>query len=239
MIEIIPAIDIIEGKCVRLERGDFSRKTEYSQSPLEMAKNFESQGVKQLHIVDLEGAKDQSTRNLKVLEEVAKNTGLSIDFGGGIRMCSQIERLFNAGADYLTIGSMAIKNAAEFRQILEEMDPGRFILAADSYHGKVATEGWMNRTTMPLEDFLDEYRTLGLKEVMCTDITKDGMLKGIDLDFYARIRAWFPDLSIIASGGVSSESDIKNLQMIGIDRVIVGKAIYEGRISLEKLIENQ
>jgi phosphoribosylformimino-5-aminoimidazole carboxamide ribotide isomerase len=239
MIEIIPAIDIIEGRCVRLERGDFSRKTEYSKSPLEMAKSFESQGVRRLHIVDLEGAKEQSTRNLKVLEEIVQNTGLSVDFGGGIRTRSQIERLFNAGADYLTIGSMAVKNASEFTQILEEMDPVRFIMAADSYHGKVATEGWMNRTTMPLEDFLDEYRALGVKEVMCTDITKDGMLEGIDLDFYARLRAWFPDLNIIASGGVTSEKDIKNLQMIGIDRVIVGKAIYEGRISLEKLIENR
>jgi phosphoribosylformimino-5-aminoimidazole carboxamide ribotide isomerase len=235
MIEIIPAIDLINGRCVRLEQGDFSKIREYDYSPLDMALWFESHGLRRIHVVDLDGAKSEKTNNLNILESIKQNTALEIDFGGGIRTSEQISKAFDAGADYLTIGSMAINSPVEFGQIMSEKGPDRFILAADWRDGKVATHGWTKKSSLEIEEFIESYASLGIREVMCTDISKDGMLSGVDIDFYKKLKTRFMKLSFIASGGVSRVEDIQSLARIGIEKVIIGKAFYENRLDFEQL----
>ena len=237
MIEIIPAIDIMDGKCVRLEQGDYNRRKEYGMKPVDVAKEFEDAGIRRIHMVDLDGAKEQSTQNLKVLETIRKNTRLELDFSGGIRSSEQIETLFTAGADLLTVGSLALKNPDEFKTIINDFGPERFILAADSKDGMVASHGWLEKSSVALKDFVTEYKGKGIREVMCTDISKDGMLQGVETALYQKLRDWFPCLQIIASGGVTGYNDLKKLDQLGIDKVIVGKALYEKRIDLKTVYE--
>lgn len=238
MIEIIPAIDIIGGKCVRLEQGDFSKTTYYKESPLNVARQFEKAGAERIHIVDLDGAKNESMQNIALLEEIRRNTNLKIDFSGGIRSRTQIKHLFEAGTDFITIGSMAIKEYEEFRKALKEYDPNRFILAADTKAGKLLTNGWSKTTDINTVDFIKQYRLLGIKNVMSTDVTKDGMLSGINIAYYRQLQEQFPDINLIASGGISTTEQIIQLNETGIKGVIIGKAFYERRLSLKKVLEH-
>jgi phosphoribosylformimino-5-aminoimidazole carboxamide ribotide isomerase len=235
MIEIIPAIDLMDGKCVRLEQGDYQRKKEYSSNPVAVARQFEEEGARRIHIVDLDGAQNQSKNNWQVLESIRNHTTLELDFSGGIRNRRQVEALFNSGANVLTIGSLALKEPGVLKQILREFGPERFILAADSREGMVAIQGWTENSKTTLKQFVSEYANEGIQEVMCTDITKDGMLEGIDGRLYSNLKSWFPGLTIIASGGVSDMSDIQKLQELEIDKVIVGKALYEKRIDIQAM----
>ncbi|MFP4447575.1 MAG: 1-(5-phosphoribosyl)-5-[(5-phosphoribosylamino)methylideneamino]imidazole-4-carboxamide isomerase [Bacteroidales bacterium] len=237
MIEIIPAIDIIEGKCVRLEKGDFSKKTQYKVTPVEIARQFEDDGAETIHIVDLDGAKNESMQNLQKLEEIRKNTNLTIDFSGGIRSKKQINRLFNAGANYLTIGSMAVNDFEKFREILKELGPARFILAADTQKGRLVSQGWKKTNNIDVIDFINRFRALGIANVMSTDVTRDGMLMGTEIAYYQNLKNHFPGMNIIASGGVSSVDDIAELNKAGISGVIIGKALYEGKLHLKETIE--
>ncbi|MFO8235768.1 MAG: 1-(5-phosphoribosyl)-5-[(5-phosphoribosylamino)methylideneamino]imidazole-4-carboxamide isomerase [Bacteroidales bacterium] len=238
MIEIIPAIDIIDGKCVRLEQGDFSKATYYKDSPLNVAWQFEKEGAEKIHIVDLDGAKDESMQNIKQLTQIRRNTNLKIDFSGGIRSRVQINRLFEAGADFITIGSMAIKNYEEFRKALEEHDPARFILAADTKNGNLLSDGWTKITNTNIVDFIQQYRILGITNVMSTDVTKDGMLSGTNITYYRQLQEQFPDMNLIASGGISTSEEIVQLNETGIKGVIIGKAFYERRLNLKKVLDN-
>ncbi len=235
MIEIIPAIDLIDGKCVRLQKGDYQQKTVYNDSPLDVAKQFEDVGIKRLHLVDLDGAKDQHVVNLPVLEEIATNTSLEIDFGGGIKSNTDIHRVFNAGAAMATIGSVAVKNKELFISWLKKYGSGRIILGADVLGGKIAISGWYDVTELSLEDFVDYFVKMGVSKVLCTDISKDGMLEGTSTDLYQELQAKFPGLQIIASGGLADISEVEQLDQMDIFGVIIGKAIYEGRIKLHEL----
>jgi phosphoribosylformimino-5-aminoimidazole carboxamide ribotide isomerase len=235
MITIIPAIDIIEGKCVRLSQGDYSQKTVYSEDPLEVAKMFEDAGIKRLHLVDLEGAKAQQVINIKVLELIASNTNLHIDFGGGIKSTSELKMVFNCGAHQATIGSLAVTNRDMVIGWLEIFGAEKIILGADVKDSHVAITGWLDVTKIKVVDFIKSYNELGLDYVLCTDISKDGMLQGTSIELYEKLIDHFPDLNIIASGGITEIKEIENLQEMGIYGVIVGKAIYEGKITLDQL----
>jgi phosphoribosylformimino-5-aminoimidazole carboxamide ribotide isomerase len=238
MIEIIPAIDLIDGKCVRLSQGDFAQKKIYNENPLEAARQFEQFGLKRLHIVDLDGAKNGRVANLKVLETIAGNTGLTIDFGGGIKTDEDIRSVFNAGASMASIGSVAVKDAEKFFAWLDEYGGERILLGADVKDGKLAINGWQTTTEIEIVPFLREYFAKGVTQTFVTDIAKDGLLLGTARELYAKIRCELPRLKLIASGGVSKIEDIDELGEIGCAGVIVGKAIYEGRIKLEE-IENR
>lgn len=235
MIEIIPAIDLIEGKCVRLSQGDFSRKKIYRENPLDAAQEFEAIGLRRLHIVDLDGAKIGKVTNLKVLETIAENTNLTIDFGGGIKTNEDIESVFNAGATIASIGSVAVKNAELFFQWIQKFGGEKILLGADVSDGKLAINGWQTKTDLDILPFLKNYYTRGATQIFCTDINRDGLLKGSANELYKDILEHLPRLDLIASGGVSSIDDIVELERIGCAGVIVGKAIYEGRIKLEQL----
>lgn len=235
MIEIIPAIDVIEGKCVRLKQGDFSQKTIYNENPLEVAKEFESHGLKCLHIVDLDGAKIGKVTNLKVLEQIATNTNLTIDFGGGIKTDEDIRSVFDAGAKMASIGSVAVKEPEKFDAWLEKYRSEKLLLGADVKDGKVAINGWQTTTELELIPFLKKYYAKGVRKVFVTDISKDGLLEGSAKDLYAEILENLPRLHLIASGGIDSIEDIAKLEKIGCAGAIIGKAIYEDRISLTKL----
>jgi phosphoribosylformimino-5-aminoimidazole carboxamide ribotide isomerase len=241
MIEIIPAIDLIDGKCVRLSQGDFSRKKIYNENPLEAAKEFESAGLKRLHIVDLDGAKNGRVTNLKVLENIARNTALTIDFGGGIKTDADIESVFDAGAEMASIGSVAVKNAEKFFAWLDRYGSRKILLGADVKDEKLAINGWQTATELEILPFLQNYYTQGVRQVFCTDISRDGLLQGASNQLYARILEVLPDLHLIASGGVSSIRDVIELDRIGCAGVIVGKALYEGKIKLSQMVnlENQ
>jgi phosphoribosylformimino-5-aminoimidazole carboxamide ribotide isomerase len=235
MIEIIPAIDIIDGKCVRLSQGDFQKKKIYSESPLEIAQEFARAGVKRLHLVDLDGAKVGRVANLQTLESIAGGTDLTIDFGGGLKTDDDLRAVFDSGASFASIGSVAVKDPAKFFGWLEKHGPDKILLGADVREGKIAIDGWQTGTEIELISFLDDYFARGVRQVFCTDISKDGVLQGPATELYRRILARLPDLKLIASGGVSRIDDVEELERVGCSGVIIGKAIYEGKIKLEEL----
>ena len=235
MIEIIPAIDIIEAKCVRLTYGDFSRKTVYSDDPLEIAKRFESIGLRRLHMVDLEGAKRGNPANLAVLEQIAAGTSLTIDFGGGVKTETDLQSIFAAGAAIANIGSLAVKEPDTFVEWLDKFGRDRILLGADCRNEKIAVNGWQTDTEVSVFDFLERMNSRGVRSAFVTDIGRDGAMSGPSVGIYERIMAELPALELIASGGVSSIRDVEELDRIGCRGVIVGKAIYEGRITEEEL----
>ncbi len=235
MIEIIPAIDLIDGKCVRLTQGDYARKVIYDENPLRVAGEFESSGFKRLHIVDLDGAKNGEITNLKVLETIARETNLTIDFGGGIKTDEDIQSVFSAGAAMASIGSIAVKEPDKFFAWLEKYGSEKILLGADVKNKKLAINGWQTATDLEITSFLESYFAKGAKQVFCTDISKDGLLQGSSNELYSQILSRLPELKLIASGGVSRIEDIYELEKIGCAGVIVGKAIYEGKITLEEL----
>jgi len=236
MIELIPAIDIIGGQCVRLTKGDYDQKTVYSDSPAMMAKEFETWGFQRLHVVDLDGAKSKHIVNEAVLKAITSETNLTVDFGGGIKTDEDIEKAFAAGAAMVTVGSVAVTNPDLFMGWLEKYGAERMILGADVRHGKISINGWKEDSCEDLLPFLRKYVEAGVKNVLCTEISKDGTLTGPAIDLYKRVMDAYPELHLIASGGVSSKEDIDALDAAGIPAVVFGKAIYEGRIDLRDLI---
>ena len=234
-MEIIPAIDIIDGKCVRLTQGDYAQKKIYNEHPLEVAAAFEDAGLRRLHLVDLDGAKAGAVRNWKVLETLAGKTGLVIDFGGGIKTAADVDIVFNSGAALATVGSIAVKDAALFSDWLQEYGADKFLLGADVKEEKIAVHGWQETTEIWIYDFIRGYMERGVRQVFCTDVSKDGLLQGPALDLYRMIVKEFPELHFIASGGVSGMDDLHRLEEAGCKGVIIGKAIYEGRIRLNEL----
>jgi phosphoribosylformimino-5-aminoimidazole carboxamide ribotide isomerase len=234
-IEIIPAIDILYGKCVRLTRGDYASQKIYNEDPLEVARQFEDAGLSRLHLVDLDGAKEGRIRNWKVLEIIAGKTGLVVDFGGGIGSDDDLRIVFDSGASFATVGSIAVKNEKLFLEWMLKYGSGKFILGADVRDEKIAISGWTVDTEIGIYDFIDKYKAAGIKQLFCTDIQMDGVLAGPSIELYGKILERFPDLHFIASGGVRSIQDINRLENTGCKGVIVGKAIYEGFISLKDL----
>ena len=236
MIELIPAIDIINGQCVRLTKGDYDQKTVYRDSPAEVAKEFEAIGFRRLHVVDLDGAKSKHIVNSGVLSRVTAETNLVVDFGGGIKTDEDIEKAFAAGASMVTVGSIAVTQPDLFMGWLDKYGPERMILGADVRHGKISINGWKEDSTEDLLPFLRKYIEAGVRNVLCTEISKDGTLSGPAISLYSEVMNTYPELHLIASGGVSSLDDIKALDAAGIPAVVFGKAIYEGRIDLRELI---
>lgn len=234
-MKIIPAIDIIDGKCVRLTQGDYAQKKIYNEHPLEVAKQFEDAGLQRLHLVDLDGAKAGAVKNWKVLEAIAGKTGMIIDFGGGIKTEKDVNIVFDSGAALATIGSLAVKDEATFTQWLLQYGAEKFLLGADVKDEKIAIGGWLETTDLWIYDFIEKYIQKGIKQLFCTDVSKDGKLEGPSLELYKNIIKKFPELHFIASGGVSSVRDLEDLRNAGCKGVIIGKAIYENRISLKEL----
>lgn len=234
MIELIPAIDIIEGKCVRLTQGDYSTKRIYNEDPLEVAKQFEDHGIVRLHVVDLDGAKEGHIINYRTLEKLASRTSLVIDFGGGLKQDEDLHIAFESGAQMITGGSIAVKNPEVFTSWITTFGSERIILGADCKDKRIAINGWEETTSQELIPFIKEYHERGIQKVICTDISKDGMLQGPSIDLYKEIKEEVP-VQIIASGGVSSIEDIEKLAEAEIPSVIFGKAIYEGNIKLKDL----
>lgn len=235
MIRIIPAIDIIDGKCVRLTKGDFSRKKIYNENPVEVAKEFESAGITYLHLVDLDGAKAKQITNWKVLESISSGTNLIIDFGGGIRSEKDLQIAFENGASKITAGSIAVKNKELALGWLNKYGSDKIILGADTINGMISINAWADATELPLIEFIKNYYALGFNETIVTDISKDGVLTGPAFELYKNIKNEISNISLIASGGVSNVSDVEKLNAMKIDGVIIGKAIYEGRIKLNEL----
>jgi phosphoribosylformimino-5-aminoimidazole carboxamide ribotide isomerase len=236
MIQIIPAIDIIDGKCVRLTQGDFAQKKEYNAYPLEVAKSFEDAGLTRLHLVDLDGARQKKVVNYKVLDKIASQTSLHIDFGGGIQSDADVQVAFDYGARQVTGGSVAIKNAELFESWLQRYGGDKIILGADIKDEKIAIHGWKDITEVWVYDFIEQYIEKGVRYVISTDVSKDGLLQGPSFSLYGLIDNKFPALNLIASGGVSSMGDLERLHEMGIYGVIIGKAIYEGKIKLPQLM---
>jgi phosphoribosylformimino-5-aminoimidazole carboxamide ribotide isomerase len=234
-MQLIPAIDIINGKCVRLTKGDYASVKVYNEHPLEVAKQFEDAGLLRVHVVDLDGAKAGAVRNWKVLEAIASKTSLDIDFGGGIKTEKDVSIVLESGARWATVGSIAVKDEELFVQWIEKFGATSFILGADVKNEKIAISGWQETTDIWINDFIRKYMMHGLKQIFCTDVNKDGMLQGPAVKLYKSIITEFPSLHLIASGGVSSMKDLDDLAAIGCNAAIVGKAIYENRISLEEL----
>ena len=235
MIELIPAIDIIDGKCVRLTKGDYCSKKVYDLNPLDIAKEVEALGYSRLHMVDLDGAKSSHVVNIKVLHEVASRTNLKIDFGGGIKSDDDMETVLQNGAAYATVGSVAVKQPEVMERWIGHYGADRLILGADVKDGRISINGWQENSCVSLMPFIRDYYDKGLRQVLCTDISKDGMLQGTAVGLYRDIIAKFPDLHLIASGGVSNEQDIDMLNEAGIPAVVFGKAIYEEKINLKEL----
>ena len=236
MIELIPAIDIIEGKCVRLTKGDYSTKKVYNEDPLEVAKTFEDYGIRRLHVVDLDGAREGHIINYRVLERLATRTSLIIDFGGGLKQDSDLEIAFESGARMVTGGSVAVREPEVFLSWITKFGSDKIILGADAKNEKIAIDGWEKTTDQELLPFIKGYFDKGIAKVICTDISRDGMLEGPSIPLYKKIKEQLPLIYLIASGGVSSVEDIERLEEAGIPAVIFGKAIYEGRISLKDLL---
>jgi phosphoribosylformimino-5-aminoimidazole carboxamide ribotide isomerase len=234
-MEIIPAIDVIDGKCVRLEKGDFDKKIIYHNVPVEVAKGFEAVGIKRLHIVDLDGAKGQSLKNIKTLESISKNTSLVIDFGGGLKTTEDLHSVFDAGAAMVSVGSVTIKDPDLFSQWVIDFGANKFLPGADVLDKKIKIHGWKEDTGIDIFDFIKRMITLGISHLFCTDISKDGMMQGPSIALYEEILTKFPTLHLIASGGISCFEDLLLLQDAGCDGAIVGKAIYEKKISLKQL----
>jgi len=234
-MQIIPAIDIIDGKCVRLTQGDYGQKIIYNESPLAVAKEFEAAGLQRLHLVDLDGAKAGSVQNWKVLETIASHTSLLIDFGGGIKTEDDLRKVFDSGAGFATIGSLAIKSPETFYAWLQQYGPEKFLLGADVKGEMIAVSGWLETSEELIYDFIQQYIDKGVQQLFCTDISKDGKLEGPSIGLYKEIIQKFPSLYFIASGGVANVDDLYELKEIGCKGAIVGKAIYEGRIKLQEL----
>lgn len=235
MIELIPAIDIIDGQCVRLTKGDYDQKTVYRDSPAEVAREFEALGFKRLHMVDLDGAKSRHIVNSQVLHRVTTETQLIVDFGGGIKTDEDIEKAFDAGASMVTIGSIAVTQPERFMGWLDKYGAEKMILGADVRLGKISINGWKEDSSEDLLPFLKKYVDAGVRNVLCTEISRDGTLTGPAIDLYRQIMNTYPDLHLIASGGVSSMDDIIALDEVGVPAVVFGKAIYEGKINLKEL----
>ena len=235
MIELIPAIDIIDGKCVRLTKGDYDTKKIYNEDPVSVAKEFEAHGIRRLHVVDLDGARSKHIVNDKVLQLIARETNLVIDFGGGIKTDEDVARAFEAGAHMITIGSIAVTDPERSMEWLHKYGPEHIVLGADVRNGRVSINGWKEDSQEELVPFLDRYLSEGMRNVLCTDISKDGMLQGPSIALYREVMEHYPDCHLIASGGVSSMDDIRALEAAGIPAVVFGKAIYEGKIKLEEL----
>lgn len=233
-MKIIPAIDIIEGKCVRLSKGDYNTQKTYHENPLEVAKTFEDHGITHLHLVDLDGAKSNHIVNYAVLESICSKTNLSVDFGGGLKTDEDVRIAFESGASQITGGSIAVSDDTLFKKWLTRYGPEKIILGADFYERKVATHGWLKTSKMDVVEFIKQYELAGVKYVICTDIAMDGMLQGVSVDLYHEILQE-TNIQLIASGGVSSEEDLQQLKDMGCYGAIVGKALYEGKISLEAL----
>ena len=238
-MRIIPAIDIIDGKCVRLTKGDYNTKKIYNENPLEVAKEFEAAGIEFLHVVDLDGAKASQIINYKVLEQIASKTNLKIDFGGGLKSNKDLEIAFNSGANQITGGSIAVKNSDIFESWIEKYGAQKIILGADFYPdsagGKIATNGWQEESTLELIPFIKGYQNKGIQYVICTDISKDGMLQGPSFDVYKKIISEVKNVKLIASGGISTFDELPRLAENGCEGVIIGKAIYEKKIGLKQL----
>ncbi len=234
-ITIIPAIDLIDAKCVRLSQGDYSQKTVYNENPLEVARMFEDAGITRLHLVDLDGAKAKHIVNYKVLETIAVKTGLIIDFGGGLKSDEDLRIAFECGASMITGGSIAVKGRETFLRWIGKFGPDRIILGADAKDKKIAVSGWQEVSELPILDFIESYTSEGITKVISTDISRDGMLSGPSTELYQEIMEKFSGLELIASGGISSMDDIYNLNEMGVPGVITGKAIYENRISLNDI----
>lgn len=232
---IIPAIDLIGGKCVRLSQGDYSSKKEYHDDPLEMAKRFEGVGIKRLHLVDLDGAKAKKIVNADVLERICAGTSLQVDFGGGIQANEEIEKAFTLGAKQVTGGSIAVKNSVLFEEWISKFGSEKIILGADAKNKKIAVGGWEETTSVDLIPFIKSYFEKGIRYVICTDVAKDGLLQGPSTELYQEILQEIPELKLIASGGVSSVEDLEDLEKIGVYGTIVGKAYYEGKVTLDEL----
>jgi phosphoribosylformimino-5-aminoimidazole carboxamide ribotide isomerase len=235
MFQLIPAIDLINGQCVRLTQGDYGQKTVYSEDPLEIAKAFEGAGIQRLHLVDLDGAKAKKIVNAAVLERIASNTSLHIDFGGGVQSDEMIDTAFSAGAAQITAGSIAVRNPALVCEWLQKYGSEKIILGADAQDEMIAVSGWQENSNISVFDFLKDYTSKGAKYVISTDVAKDGLLQGPSFDLYEKIQALSPSLSVIASGGVACMEDLVRLREMNLFGVIVGKAFYEGRISLADL----
>ncbi len=235
LIDIIPAIDIIEGKCVRLSQGDYNQKKVYNENPLEVAQMFEDHGIKRLHLVDLDGAKAGNIVNYKVLETIATKTNLVIDFGGGLKSNEDLRIAFESGAQMITGGSIAVKNPDVFIGWIEKYGAEKIILGADVKDEKIAVGGWIETSDLDLLPFVKGYKDKGITKVICTDISKDGMLQGPSVELYKKMLLEFPDLYLVASGGLSSMEDIDRLVEAKVPAVITGKAIYEGKIDLKQL----
>jgi phosphoribosylformimino-5-aminoimidazole carboxamide ribotide isomerase len=234
-MRIIPAIDIIDGKCVRLSKGDYNTKIIYNENPLEVAKEFEAHGIEYLHLVDLDGAKSSRIINHKILEQIATQTQLKIDFGGGLKSDEDLKIAFESGANQITGGSIAVKNRLIFEKWISKFGANKIILGADANNEKVAVSGWLEESNEDLVPFIQNYRAKGIEYVICTDIAKDGMLEGPSFDLYAKILKEANGLKLIASGGISTFDELPKLAEIGCEGTIIGKAIYEGRISLKQL----
>jgi len=235
VIEIIPAIDLIDGKCVRLSQGDYNQKTVYNENPLEVAKMFADAGIRRLHLVDLDGAKAHHIVNHKVLETICTSTNLIVDFGGGLKSDDDLRVAFECGASMITGGSIAVKNPEVFSAWISTFRAEKIILGADVKNEKIAVGGWLETTELELLPFIKNYVNQGISKVICTDISKDGMLTGPAIELYKKMLAAQPDMYLIASGGVSSIRDIELLHEASIPAVITGKAIYEGKISMKDL----
>ena len=234
-MQLIPAIDIIEGKCVRLSKGDFTQMKVYNEQPLEVAFQFQDSGLRRLHLVDLDGAKSGTVKNWKVLETIAGKTNLEIDFGGGIKTQKDVEIIFNSGAIMATVGSIAVKDETLLTQWLDIFGKDKFLIGADVKEEKIAVAGWQETSDVWIYDFIHKYLEKGVLQFFCTDVSKDGQLEGPAVDLYKKLLEKFPSLQLIASGGVSHLDDLDALQLAGCSGVIIGKAIYEGRITLKQL----
>jgi phosphoribosylformimino-5-aminoimidazole carboxamide ribotide isomerase len=235
MLTIIPAIDIIDGKCVRLSKGDYGQKKIYNENPLEVAKKFESHGIVRLHLVDLDGAKEKHVVNWKILEKIAGHTSLEIDFGGGIKSDEDLRIVFDNGASLATVGSVAAKEPELFNRWIEQLGADKFILGADVDDGKIAVSGWQEITDIELDNFLKGYLDRDIRQVLCTDISKDGMLQGTSFELYQHLMETFPDMYLIASGGITHIDELYRLDEAKVPAAIIGKAIYEGRITIEEI----
>ena len=238
-MRIIPAIDIIDGKCVRLTQGDYKQKKVYNENPLEVAKTFEDAGLKYLHLVDLDGAKAGKVMNWKVIDSITANTNLSVDFGGGIKTAEEIRQLFQAGVRQVNLGSIAVKDPELVEGWIKTYGADKIILSADVKEEMIAIGGWLENSKISISDFIQDYLKKGILYITCTDISTDGMLQGPNVELYSKLLNAFPSIKLIASGGVSSVDDLDRLKKANVEGVIVGKAIYEGRIELKALTERQ
>jgi phosphoribosylformimino-5-aminoimidazole carboxamide ribotide isomerase len=237
MIEPIPSIDLIQGKCVRLKQGQFDQQTEYPHDPVELARLYMDKGFRRLHIVDLEGAKKKKLMHLETLGKLRKETNLVIDYGGGIRTRNDVEEVLKAGADYATIGSLAVREPSKIKSWMAETGAEKFIIAADLREDKVAVDAWTSGSNLKVDELIGWYLPVGLKEILCTDISRDGMLEGVNAELYKRLKEAFPGIGIIASGGVASLEDLRLLDRYKVDAAVIGKALYEGWLDLDELSE--